>query len=123
MKIRTIIQPVRKCGFRQPWGSYLVSRQGTKDGALPHYVVADTPIPVQRKPHRSPIHGVAASHGNFVPGPYSYTACQGRYLLTNLFSFTRPSAYLMIRFTMTSMPSLAQSTCLILPAGKDASSW
>jgi hypothetical protein len=55
VKIRTIVQPVRKCGKRKELGCYLVSREGTEDGALPHYVVADTPIPVQRKPHRSPV--------------------------------------------------------------------
>lgn len=55
MNIRVITQPVRGCGLRKVLGLYLVSMEGSDDGALPHYVVVDSPIPVQRKPHRTPV--------------------------------------------------------------------
>lgn len=55
MEIRRITQPVRKCGKRKQWGAYLVTLAGGPGGILPHVSVVDTPIPVQRNPHRSPV--------------------------------------------------------------------
>ena len=53
--IRLIEQPIRGCGRRKAFGLYLVSNQHSGDGALPDYSVVESPIPVQRKPHRTPV--------------------------------------------------------------------
>jgi hypothetical protein len=55
MEIRRITQPVRKCGKRKDWGFYLVPLESSAEGILPHYSVIDTPIPVQREPHRTAV--------------------------------------------------------------------
>ena len=65
MEIRRITQPVRKCGKRKDWAFYLVPLESSADGILPHFSVVDTPIPVQREPHRTAVvvHGdVILSH-------------------------------------------------------------
>ena len=53
--VRTIVQPVRRCGRRKEGGMYLTTMEGSPDGCLPATSEVDSPIPVNRKPHRGPL--------------------------------------------------------------------
>ena len=52
---RIVYAKKRGCGWPKAGGVYLVSEDGSPDGALARVVQIDPPVPTQRKPHRGPI--------------------------------------------------------------------